>query len=187
MRLHREKQEDEYEYVASPEEDNSLAAALYREYAPKLFAYVSRKIAFADEAEDVLLEVFLALLEHERDVAALSADGQRAWLWTVARNKVNDYHRRHHRRPSVPLEHVEEMLDKAPTPEQVALQQEEYDHLRSSLRHLSSEQQEVLQLRFTGGLRCAEIAIVLHKREGAIRTMLSRTLNVLRDKYKHFQ
>ncbi|MFI5421661.1 MAG: RNA polymerase sigma factor, partial [Nitrososphaerales archaeon] len=62
---------------------------------------------------------FLAALERERDVAGMLADEQRAWLWTVARNKANDYHRRHRRQHNVPLEHVEEMIDEASTPEQV--------------------------------------------------------------------
>ena len=181
MRLHQRDQGGEYANL--PVEDDSLAAALYRSQAPKLFAYVCRHVPSIDDAEDVLLEVFLAVLERERDVASKLADEQRAWVWTVARNRVNDYYRRHHRQRNVPLEHIEEMIDEAATPEQVALRNEEYDGLRSHLRQLSSVQQEVLQLRFTGGLRCAEIATVLNKREGAIRTMLSRTLNTLRNIY----
>lgn len=60
MRLHQENQEGEYAHL--PEEDGSLAATLYRSYAPKLFAYVCRHIPSIDDAEDVLLEVFLAVL-----------------------------------------------------------------------------------------------------------------------------
>jgi len=50
-----------------------------------------------DNAEDLLLEVFLVALEHEKDLAAIPVDEQRAWLWTVARNKVIDS-ARHQRR-----------------------------------------------------------------------------------------
>jgi DNA-directed RNA polymerase specialized sigma24 family protein len=41
-------------------------------------------------------------------------------------------------------------------------------------------QQQVVKLRFFGGLRCAEIAAVLGKREGTVRVLLSRALNLLR-------
>jgi RNA polymerase sigma-70 factor, ECF subfamily len=52
------------------------------------------------------------------------------------------------------------------------------------LQRLSAVQQEVLQLRFIGGLRCTEIAVLLNKREGAIRSILSRALNGLRKYYE---
>jgi RNA polymerase sigma factor (sigma-70 family) len=52
------------------------------------------------------------------------------------------------------------------------------------LQHLSEIQQEVLQLRFIGGLRCTEIALLLKKREGTIRSILSRALNELRKYYE---
>ncbi len=182
MQLHQGNQEGEN--ANFPTGDDSLAATLYRNYAPKLFAYVCRHLPTVDDAEDMLLEVFLVVLEREGQLALMLQDEQKAWIWTVARNRIIDYHRRHHRQRSVPLEYVEQMIDEDATPEQVALQQEEHDHLRSHLQRLPPVQQEVLQLRFTGGLRCAEIATVLHKREGAIRTMLSRALNTLRNIYE---
>jgi RNA polymerase sigma-70 factor (ECF subfamily) len=83
----------------------------------------------------------------------------------------------------VPLEHLAEMIDHHSTPDEIALQHEEYEHLHTHLKQLSALQQEVLELRFTAGLHCAEIATVLNKKEGAIRTMLSRALNTLRNSY----
>jgi DNA-directed RNA polymerase specialized sigma24 family protein len=41
----------------------------------------------------------------------------------------------------------------------------------------------VLQLRFGSGLRCTEIALVLNKSEGAVRMLLYRTIQTLRDVY----
>lgn len=131
-----------------------------------------------EDAEDLLLDVFLAALEYEPRLAGLAEDEQRAWLATVARNKMIDHHRWASRRRFFSLEKAESSLDgeeKMP---------EEHDRLRSYLQQLSATQLEVLQLRFTTGLRCAEIASTLHKREGAIRAMLSRALNTLRGFYE---
>jgi RNA polymerase sigma-70 factor (ECF subfamily) len=166
-------------------EDDSLCAWLYRRYAPGILAYMRRHLPTQEDAEDLLLEVFLTALEYEPRLVSLSEDEQRAWLGTVARNKVIDYHRRTRRRRFLPLERVEDTLDgEEKMPDEMVVRDEEYDHLRSYLQCLSATQQEVLQLRFTCGLRCAEIASVLNKREGAIRTMLSRTLNTLRGFYE---
>ena len=166
-----------------PSEDDSVTAECYRLYAPKLFAYLCVHVQSAIDAEDMLFEVFLVVLEHEQRLERMHKDEQRAWLWTIARNKLIDYHRRSGHRRMIPLESLAEMIDDEATPDEVALLNEEYRHLRAHLKQLPALQQEVLELRFTGGLRCAEIAVVLHKQDGAIRTMISRALNTLRSMY----
>lgn len=168
-----------------PGEDDSPCAQLYRYYAPGILAYLRRHVPTQEDAEDLLLDVFLAALEYEPRLAGLAEDEQRAWLATVARNKMIDHHRWASRRRFFSLEKAESTLDgEEKMPEEVVVRDEELDRLRSYLQQLSATQQEVLQLRFTAGLRCAEIASTLHKREGAIRTMLSRALNTLRGFYE---
>ena len=168
-----------------PYADTSETAKLYRHHARKLLDYFYQHLSCLPDAEDLLLEIFLIAWEHEQALGNMLEQEQRAWLWTIARNKMIDYYRRTGRRRSIPLEHVAEMLDNEERmPESLALQGEEHATLRAYLTRLSTLQQEVLQLRFTVGLHCAEIAEVLNKREGAVRTMLSRALNMLRHYYE---
>ena len=164
------------------EKRHTCTANLYQRYAPALFKYLRRHIPALDDAEDILTEVFIGALRH--DLTEMSEDEQRAWLWSVARNKINDSYRQASRRQHVSLDVLGETLEDEMTPEQLALQQEEADSLRRYLQRLSAAQQEVLQLRFIGGLRCTEIATLLNKREGAIRSILSRALNGLRKYYE---
>lgn len=164
-------------------EGGAVIALLYQANAPQLLAYLRRHLASLHDAEDLLLEVFLVALEHKHDLLLMPADARRAWLWTVARNRMFNHHRQARLHPLVPLEHLVEMTDDSRTPEQVALHHEASASLQAHLQSLPHLQQEVLQLRFTGGLRCAEIASILKKKEGAIRTMLSRSLNSLRSIY----
>lgn len=164
------------------EQRHACIADLYQRYAPALFEYIRRHTGTLDDAEDMLAEVFIGSLR--ADLPGMSADEQRAWLWAVGRNKIADYHRQRQRQQPVSLDAVLETLADEATPEGLALQQEEAIYLRAYLQKLSLVQQEVLQLRFTGGLRCTEIAALLNKREGAIRSILSRALNELRKYYK---
>ena len=164
------------------EKGHACISDLYKRYAPALFEYIRRHSAALSDAEDILAEVFMSALRY--DLSRMSMDEQRAWLWTVARNKVNDAYRQTRRKPQVSLEVLEDTLEDGTTPEELALQQEEAAYLHGFLRRLSRTQREVLQLRFTGGLRCTEIAVILKKREGAVRSILSRALNELRRYYE---
>ncbi|QBD79607.1 sigma-70 family RNA polymerase sigma factor [Ktedonosporobacter rubrisoli] len=164
---------------------DSLCARLYRLCAPGILAYLHQHAPTHEDAEDLLFDVFLVALEQEARLAGMREEEQRAWLMTVARNKMIDHSRWLRRRHFLPLEKAESVLDSSERmPEEALVRDEEYTHLRAYLRNLTSTQQEVLQLRFMAGLRCAEIASVLNKREGAIRTMLSRALNTVRGFYR---
>jgi RNA polymerase sigma factor (sigma-70 family) len=160
-------------------------AALYRQYAPAIFAYLLQHTQREEDAEDILVEVFLAALENEQFLS-LPEKTQLAWLWRVARNKMVDAYRQSIRRRSVTLESVTERLigDDDFDPEHFALRQEEYNDLQVHLKSLSSLQQEVLRLRFSQDMRCSEIATHMGKHEGAVKVMLSRTLNLLKNIYK---
>lgn len=158
--------------------------ALYQRYASGIFAYLYKQTASRDDAEDLLLEVFLAAMERNNLIGMKEAECK-AWLWSVARNKAADYYRRMTRHPDIKLKQVEETLylDEAQEPEQITLKREEYAHLRTTIAQLPELQQDVLQLRFAYGLSYAEIATVLEKKEGAVRMLLSRTLKFLRAIY----
>jgi RNA polymerase sigma factor (sigma-70 family) len=160
-------------------------AALYQQYAPAIFTYLVRHTSCKEVAEDILVEVFLAALE-SKPFFMQPEKAQLGWLWRVAHNKMIDAYRRSTRRRSVTLEDIAESAadDDNGDPEQFALQQEEYRDLQIHLKSLSTLQQEVLRLRFGQGMRCSEIAARMGKHEGAIKTMLSRTLNLLKNIYK---
>jgi RNA polymerase sigma factor (sigma-70 family) len=160
-------------------------ADLYQLYAYTLLSFIRQYVPTPEDAEDVLLEVFLAAFEQDA-LVGLREDEQLAWLRRVARNKCVDAHRRLVRHPVVPLAEVEETMydDERQAPEQIVLRSEEHAVLHAHLAELSALQQEVLRLRFASGLRSAEIARTLNKREGAIRMLLSRALNLLRTVYE---
>jgi RNA polymerase sigma factor (sigma-70 family) len=161
-----------------------LITHLYQRSAPELLQYIRRHVPTQEDAEDVLLEVFLAALE-KSDLSTLSQKEQLAWLRRVAHNKFVDFYRRSTRQTSIPLQDLQHELydEDEHAPELVAVGNEQHAQLRSHLALLPQIQQEVLRLRFAEDLRCPEIAKRLQKSDGAIRTMLSRILNTLRTIY----
>jgi RNA polymerase sigma-70 factor (ECF subfamily) len=167
--------------VAHPQESD---AELYQRYAPMLLAYLLRRIASREDAEDVLLEIFLAVFQ-KRSTTGLDEQRLQYFIWAVARNKVVDYHRRNKQRLHVPLPAVEEGLfeSEEEAPEQVALRKESNQQLYTMVQQLPRQQREVVLLRFGHGLNCSEIATIVEKSEGAVRMTLHRALKILRTLY----
>ncbi len=167
-----QQQQDENELRGSTD------AELYNHYAPTIFAYIRQHEVTREEAEDLTLEVFIAALERN-NLSELPDTEKLAWLRRVAHNKLVDSYRRFNRHPAVTLEEVVMQNGAWPSPELSILQQEEYGWLYEALTRLPASQQQVLRLRYGNGLRFAEIAIMLNKREEAVRKLLSRALNAL--------
>ena len=165
-------------------EETSLGR-LYQRHWLGLYTTIRQHISSGEDVEDILLDVFLAALESST-LPRMSEEHQEAWLKRVAYNKCMDHHRRASRHPAFPLEAQVETLsdDERLAPEQAALRQEELDQLQQHLAALSTDQQELLRLRFAEELPWAQIAERLRKSEAAVRTMCSRTLHLLRGLYR---
>jgi len=160
-------------------------ARLYRKYAPGVLTYVRLRVPSPEDAEDLVVEVFVAALESAK-FAALSEKEKQLWLWRVTRNKVIDAYRRAKTRQSVALDHIVEGLfeDEMFGPEYSALRQEDYMDLYVHLQSLPPLQQQILRMRFGQDLSCREIATTLGKQENVVRVTLSRSLNLLRKIYQ---
>jgi RNA polymerase sigma-70 factor (ECF subfamily) len=132
-------------------------------------------------AEDLSSQVFLKAWER-LDRYHVTGTPFVAWLYTIAHNTVIDHYRT--RRESVgldeivPLASADDSLD-----EQVAVIFD-LQTMRDVLQILNEEQQQVLTLRFIAELSTESIAKVMGKREGAIRALQMRALQMMA---KHMQ
>jgi RNA polymerase sigma factor (sigma-70 family) len=166
-------------------QSESAGAVLYQRYAVSIFAYARLHTPSMEDAEDLTLEVFTAALE-QKSLTWLVEKQQLVWLRRVAQNKLVDRYRHSLHVAPVPLEQVVETLqaEEVLTPEQIVLRREELERLYSAVGKLPPLQQQVLQLRLGDGLRFAEIAVLLDKREEAVRKLYSRMLAFLRTIYQ---
>ena len=156
---------------------------LYDRFALPIYTYICRYIMNKQDAEDLLVEVFLATFKNEA-LSSFPAERQLAWLMRVTKNKLIDRHRRLTLLTMVPIELAGEMEDGMPTPEQYAEQQESYERLYRALEQLAPLQRELIRLRYTKDMGYFEIAGILGKSEGAVRQLYSRTLHQLRRIYQ---
>jgi RNA polymerase sigma factor (sigma-70 family) len=169
----------------SPPNDSPIAQ-WYQLHAIPLLAYIRQHVPSREDAEDIVVETFIAALEQKGfSPYALTEQEQLAWLRRVAYHKCIDLYRRSARRPAVPMEETAEILfeDERLSPDQVALRNEDNEMLHLWLSQLPEHYQTVVRLRFANNMRSTEISRLLNKSEGAIRVILSRALNTLRDLY----
>ena len=155
---------------------------LFREYHPRVYAYVRYRVSDVAEAEDLTSDII------ERALKGLPAyDARRGafstWLFAIAHNTWANHVKKQHRRGAhhVDLgEGVMELPADDPTPEQGVVRGEEVARLLRCLRTLPARQQEILSMRFAGQLTNREIARVLHMNERTVSVYILRALRKLR-------
>ncbi|HZU77275.1 MAG TPA: RNA polymerase sigma factor, partial [Dehalococcoidia bacterium] len=98
-----------------------------------------------------------------------------AWLFTIAHNLVANYHRDRSRHRTAPLESVDAAA--APVPFAAT---EDAQAVREAVARLPEERQHLILLKYGEGLTNAEIGQALGKSEGAIKSLLRRTLAALK-------
>ncbi len=184
MADHRDAESDEATLVEAARADPAAFGHLYQRYLTRMYRYVRVRTDCQEDAADLTQEVFLQALDALPNYRPRGVPFA-AWLFRIARNAATDYRRR--RRRALPLELLQEVahpgLEYAP--EAAALRGEALAWLRSLLGRLEPGKRELLALRFDAGLTSREIAFVVGGSEAAIQRQLSRTLQALKEEYRH--
>lgn len=158
--------------------------SLYQRYAPVILKSLQQRGVPQEDAEDLLVDVFLAAIT-STSLIQIPDEHKIAWLLRVATNKQIDYYRRKTTHTNQPLDENTLLLESPEdSPEIWAVRNETGGQLRQTIEGLSEIQQTVLRLRFDEDLPTKEIAKILHKTDNTIRVLLSRTMNVLRTLYQ---
>jgi RNA polymerase sigma-70 factor (ECF subfamily) len=175
----------ESEYIQQARTDPRAFAPLYDHYLPRVHAYVCYRVYDPQDADDIVSDVFLRVIRHLGRFKPRHSHSFAAWLFRIAHNRVADYGRQQKRAGPV-LEMGDspaEWADQAPLPEDALAQQEAFEQMRALIATLSPRRQEVITLRFYGGLRNFEIARVLGLNERTVAAHLSRALRDLERSY----
>lgn len=156
--------------------DPSAFGELYERYYARIFRYVFHRVGNSADAEDVTALVFMKALEALPSYRSRH-NGFAPWIFRIARNAVVDHYRRRRKQSS-----FEELDAEAREGDPIgnALGNERREELRALVRHLSSEQRDVVLMRYAADLTFSEIAGALNKKEPAIRMLLHRGLKKLK-------
>lgn len=159
--------------------DPEALAELYDQYSPKIYNYIYYRVGDARLAEDLTARVFLNMLEAIRSNRAWRTSFS-GWLYRIAHNTVVDQFRRRGKLRELPLD--ERLVSAEEDPAKSAELSLEIDWLEQAIRGLTTDQMEVIILKFIEGMTNSEVAKVMGKTEGAIKSLQYRALASLRKK-----
>lgn len=156
---------------------------VYAELSPRLYGYLMARVHDRQVAEDLVEATFVELLEKGHTIRG-GPDVIKAWLFRAAHFNALDHLRRRNRsrvdRYEDPVDH--DAYDEAPGPEATAVSADISRELQRYITRLSDDQQQVLLLRYVGGLTAPEVADILGKRVVAVRGLQHRGERAL---YRH--
>ena len=171
----RDSTEHVRELVARGQQgDRDALEELYLIHFDRIYSYLHVSVGNRHDAEDLTTQTFPKMLEKIGTFKWRSAPFS-AWLFRIAHNLAMDHFRS--RRRWQPEEEVPEPPgEEEPSAELTAMQTIGRESMLKLIERLSPEQQQVLTLKFVFNLPNAEVAAILDKTEGAIKSLQHRAL-----------
>jgi RNA polymerase sigma-70 factor, ECF subfamily len=157
---------------------------LYQQNVQKIYNYIYYRTGNRSDAEDLTARVFQRALKHVSSYKKTEVPFS-AWLYRIAHNLVANFYRDTNRKREVPIEEQEFNLPQPEHLETTIIRNEQLDHLMAIIRKLTADRQLVIILKFVDDMPNAEIAVILGRSEGAIKSLYHRTLLELRDYYEN--
>ena len=151
--------------------DDTELKNIVERFAPSVYRLAYARTGNRTDAEDVMQETFLRLVRAAPEFREV--EHCRAWLLRVTVNCANSLFRSPWRRRTVPL-------DEALVQEETGTRGEVLDAVLA----LPKQYRMAVHLFYYEGLSCKEAAAVLGKSEQAVKNLLHRARNLLREELK---
>jgi RNA polymerase sigma-70 factor (ECF subfamily) len=175
---------EEKELVERAQRDSKAFGTLYDRYYPKIYHYVLGRTASVETAMDITSTTFFkAITEIKRFRWQGVSFG--AWLYRIATNEVYAHYRKEKNNFTLLESITHQPAEADPLSEVIEAEEEierhiEFLRVQQNLSKLSEKYQVVISLRFFEDKGIREIAEILGKPEGTVKSLLHRGLENLR-------
>lgn len=157
--------------------DRAAIAEIYDRYSLRIYNYLYHRLGNTHLAEDLTATVFVRMLEAVRSSKAWRTSFS-GWLYRIAHNLVVDHFRSGRQDRQVELDDWSIVSKEHPAESAESLLAQE--RLRRAIGRLTEDQSIVITLKFLEGLSNAEVAELIGKSEGAVKSLQFRGLAALR-------
>lgn len=174
------KVDESYQIVQS-QKDIRYFEPLYNAYYKSIYRFVANRIAMHDDAKDITSQTFLKAMSNIRKY---KPEGQyfSAWLYRIAFNEIADFYRQKNKRFFINIEDsgIEKLKQEGELDIDTADGQMQ---LTNALIQLSTDEIQLIQLRFFDDMSYQEMATVLNCTETNARVKTFRTVKKLQNIY----
>jgi RNA polymerase sigma-70 factor (ECF subfamily) len=155
--------------------DPDAVGEVYVHLADRLLGYLVARVRDRATAEDLLEATFIELLRKGHTITGGPA-AIKVWLFRSAYFNALDHIRKVKRRHEDITDDFAgiDLEDPGDGPADTAVRAERRDMVRAAMAHLSEDQRAVLQMRYVAELSAPEVAVILGKTEGAVRSLQHR-------------
>lgn len=159
---------------------------LYDYYFPKIYAYTLMKVRDQADSEDIVSEVFMKALEHIDGFEWRNIPFA-AWLFTIARNSINNFFSKSNRKKTSELDEGRLVADnKEISPHKKAAENELAQKVREVLKDLPERDLNVVHLKFFAQMTNREIVAVTGLSESNVAVILYRALRRIKPELSYF-
>ncbi|PIR68591.1 hypothetical protein COU49_00335 [Candidatus Nomurabacteria bacterium CG10_big_fil_rev_8_21_14_0_10_35_16] len=177
---------EERELIQQAKKDPEAFGAIFDAYYDQIFGYVLKRVGDVHLSQDITADTFFKALDRLwqfrwRNISILS------WLYRIATNETNQYFRGDKKRlyslDRLLEENNIEFLGEVDIMEEIINQEKEMERaedwikVRKLLKNLPEKYQEVVALRYFEDKKISEISEILGKKEGTIKSLLSRAMD----------
>lgn len=176
--------EKEKELVKRAQKEPEAFSKLYELNYSRIFGYILKRVANLEITQDITSETFFKALRSIKKFEWKNVSFS-CWLYRIASNEIANYFRKNKYR-SVSFEKISEPISLSnPSAEIIEAEeklqkQKEFLKLHQKISKLPNVYQEVIVLRFFEKKKIKEIAEILGKKEGTVKSLLHRGLEKLR-------
>lgn len=142
----------------SIEKSYNLVAEAFQSYHSHLIAYVSYRIGNSDDAEDLVQDVFVRLMEYGK---LLHEDTIKSFVFTIANNLITDYLRRYYKKQEICSYMMESAADVERSPESAIIAKDLEKHEMAIMRMLPPQRERIYYMNRFMDMSAEDISVRL--------------------------
>ena len=177
--LTRRDKDDLKLFLSFQNGDLDSYSAFYRRFFKPIYRFVHKQVKPDAVAEELTQDIFLKVYQYRksyRPEATLST-----WIWTIAKNTVYDYLRKHASNPTFCSESEHEPFLET-TAESLMIEEGEKRKILTLLSSLSHPQKEAIFLRLVSRFSYQQISNSMNLSLSAVKSLINRGRNSLKKK-----
>jgi RNA polymerase sigma-70 factor (ECF subfamily) len=160
--------------------DANAFAELYRRNLTRVYRYHIAHCGHVKDAEDLTSQTFMAALEGIRSFRETGSFA--AWIMGIASKKRLMYFRGSGNRLEIPLDAALHHASPDLPTDQAATQRMKLEAVSRALKQISADRAEAITLSYFASLTNSEVSRVMNKSEAAVKMLISRGLQDLRER-----